>query len=186
MKTKDRILQESISLFAENGFESTSMTDIANVIGITKPSIYAHYKNKLDLFIACLRNITTKQCEYVESILNDESLKTSHDMLFGLLNNCSTIMDKGVNDFYYRFYFFPPTELKEIVEKEYALSIKRCNEVIIQIVTKGIENGEIDNSLSIDDIKNSYNCLMDGLSCKVASHVSIENVWNVFWRGIKA
>lgn len=185
MRTKDRILYESIKLFAKNGFEKTSMTNIADVIGIAKPSIYSHYKNKLDLFMACLEKIIKEQMDFVEQIANDESLVTAYDKLFALLNNCSLFMDKNISDFYYRFYFFPPAEIKEIVEKKLALSIEQCDRVVTQIISKGIHNSEIDSTLSLDDVKNSYNCLMDGLSCKAISNININNIWNIFWRGIK-
>lgn len=186
MKTKEKILNESIKLFAKNGFESTSMTNIANVIGITKPSIYSHYENKLDLFLACLEKICNEQMDYVDKISNDNTLRTAQDKLFALLNNCSLLIDSNVFEFYYRFYFFPPIEIQEIVEKKLAVSIEQCNSVVMKILTEGIKSGEIDDTLSIDDIKNSYNCLMDGLSCKMPSRNNVKNIWNVFWRGIRA
>lgn len=48
--TKERILQEALLLFAKKGYIATSMNDIAKQLGITKPALYKHYKNKQEIF----------------------------------------------------------------------------------------------------------------------------------------
>ncbi|AZV46076.1 hypothetical protein C3L23_01950 [Nautilia sp. PV-1] len=50
MATKDEILKVSIKLFANNGYENTSLEEIAKEAGITKPAIYYHFKNKKKLY----------------------------------------------------------------------------------------------------------------------------------------
>jgi AcrR family transcriptional regulator len=46
MDTKKRILEESEKLFADKGFDSTGIDEIAKNVGITKSVIYYHFKNK--------------------------------------------------------------------------------------------------------------------------------------------
>lgn len=48
--TKEKILIESLKLFARNGYEAVSVQDIADKLGITKGALYKHYKNKQDIF----------------------------------------------------------------------------------------------------------------------------------------
>lgn len=48
--TKERILQEALKLFAQNGYGGTSMSDIANKSGITKGALYKHYASKQEIF----------------------------------------------------------------------------------------------------------------------------------------
>ena len=45
-KTKERIFDIAINLFAKNGFDSTSMREIAETVGIKKASMYSHFKSK--------------------------------------------------------------------------------------------------------------------------------------------
>jgi AcrR family transcriptional regulator len=45
-KTKERIFDVAVDLFAQNGFDATSMREIAEVVGIKKASMYSHYKSK--------------------------------------------------------------------------------------------------------------------------------------------
>ena len=48
--TKENILQTALRLFARDGYEAASVSDIAGELGITKGALYKHYKNKQDIF----------------------------------------------------------------------------------------------------------------------------------------
>ena len=47
--TKERILEEALKLFAQSGYKGTSMNDIAEKLGITKPALYKHYTGKQEI-----------------------------------------------------------------------------------------------------------------------------------------
>lgn len=49
MSTKERILDASLTLFAENGYNGTSVEQIAEHVGIKAPSLYKHFKGKEDI-----------------------------------------------------------------------------------------------------------------------------------------
>ena len=46
MSTKEKILDAALTLFAENGYDGTSVEQIARFVGIKAPSLYKHYKGK--------------------------------------------------------------------------------------------------------------------------------------------
>lgn len=50
--TKERILKIALELFAEKGYLGTSMSDIANRLGITKGALYKHYTGKQEIWTA--------------------------------------------------------------------------------------------------------------------------------------
>lgn len=186
MKTKERIIDESIKLFAENGFEGTSMASIAKQIGFTKASLYAHYENKMALFEGCLEKISNEQIDFTTKIMNDPELNTAHDKLYKLLKDCSLIVSEKKYSFYNRFYYLPPVELKDAIENRLDKATLMCNELIYNTIRDAVNNGEMDNQLSVEEIANSYICLMDGVSCRVDTYNHFNSIWKVFWRGIKA
>ncbi len=47
--TRDRILDAAIRLFAENGYEATSIKEITRAVNLTESSLYRHFKGKEDL-----------------------------------------------------------------------------------------------------------------------------------------
>ncbi|WP_328389975.1 TetR/AcrR family transcriptional regulator [Nocardia sp. NBC_00416] len=52
--TKQAILDAAVRLFVAKGFEQTSLREIADAVGITKPSLYYHHASKLQLLVAII------------------------------------------------------------------------------------------------------------------------------------
>src|SRR4030088_208939 len=50
-----RLLDVATSLFMERGFDGTSIDAVAEAAGVSKPTVYARYRDKRDLFAAVLR-----------------------------------------------------------------------------------------------------------------------------------
>jgi AcrR family transcriptional regulator len=51
---REQILDVSVQVFAHRGFHSTSMNDVAEAAGVTKPVLYQHFDSKQDLYMALL------------------------------------------------------------------------------------------------------------------------------------
>ena len=60
MNTKSRILNAALSLFAEKGYHSVSVAEIASAVGIKAPSLYKHYKSKRDIFNGILAEMQVR------------------------------------------------------------------------------------------------------------------------------
>ena len=58
--TKQIILDRALELFAEKGYESVSVGDIAAAVGIKAPSLYNHYKSKQAIFEAIVNSVAEK------------------------------------------------------------------------------------------------------------------------------
>ncbi|MGI5499511.1 TetR/AcrR family transcriptional regulator [Lentzea sp. CA-135723] len=63
--TKQRILQTARDLFAQRGVQQTSLQDIAESLGITKPALYYHFASRDDL----IRSIVTPLLDDGETFL---------------------------------------------------------------------------------------------------------------------
>src|ERR1700692_4431085 len=50
-----RLLEVATKLFMERGFDCTSIDAVAETAGVSKPTVYARYHDKRDLFTAVLR-----------------------------------------------------------------------------------------------------------------------------------
>jgi AcrR family transcriptional regulator len=61
--TQQQLLQAAEDVFARDGFEKAELGEIAKRAGRTKGSIYAHFKNKEDLFLAIVKHRTTQYQE---------------------------------------------------------------------------------------------------------------------------
>lgn len=70
MTTKERITEEALTLFAENGFDGTSVDQIAQRVGIKAPSLYKHYKGKDDILNAIIDSAEARYEEFFGSDRN--------------------------------------------------------------------------------------------------------------------
>ena len=60
MTTKERIVEEALTLFAQNGYKGTSVKNIADAVGIKDSSIYKHYKSKREIVDAIVTQMRDK------------------------------------------------------------------------------------------------------------------------------
>lgn len=51
---RDRILDEAASLFAREGYDGTSLSDLAEMVGVTKAAIYHYFPNKKEIYEAII------------------------------------------------------------------------------------------------------------------------------------
>ena len=73
MTTKQKILNEALTLFAEKGYSAVYVGEIADAVGIKTPSLYKHYKSKQDIFNSCVEVFA----ERMENIRNNIQLPGS-------------------------------------------------------------------------------------------------------------
>lgn len=58
---KEQIHQAAIDLFTRNGYEGTSMDDVAQAANVSKQTVYSHFSNKQELFNSAI----VKLCEVI-------------------------------------------------------------------------------------------------------------------------
>jgi len=58
--TKQEILQAALDLFSAQGYDATSVSQIADAVGIRKATVYSHYAGKQDILNALLRTTLTE------------------------------------------------------------------------------------------------------------------------------
>ncbi|MBP5655314.1 MAG: helix-turn-helix transcriptional regulator [Clostridiales bacterium] len=69
MDTKQKILDEALTLFSEKGYANVYVADIAERVGIKAPSLYKHYKSKQAIFDAIIDEMN-KRFEQQAQALN--------------------------------------------------------------------------------------------------------------------
>lgn len=67
MSTKERILEEALTLFADNGYDGTGVEQIAGKVGIKAPSLYKHFRGKEDLLNTLIDHAEARYEEYFGS-----------------------------------------------------------------------------------------------------------------------
>jgi len=90
MLTKEEILKQAAEVVLENGYNCTRLEDVAARIGVTRPNLYYHFKNKEDLIYSLLDWV---EDDYRKNVV--EPSLHQPDPISGILNlvdNCFSIM----------------------------------------------------------------------------------------------
>lgn len=89
MKTKEKILDTSLDMFARLGYTAVSIRDICKQVGIKESSVYYHFKNKqsiLDELINRFTAVANKMMSQFENSLTDEQGSFSEG--FNMVADC--------------------------------------------------------------------------------------------------
>ena len=72
---QDVALDKALKVFWSRGYEGASMTELAEALGINKPSIYASFGNKEALFRKALARYVTGPAAFVREAKNEPTAK---------------------------------------------------------------------------------------------------------------
>lgn len=69
MSTKERILNEALTLFSEKGYSEVYVGEIAEAVGIKTPSLYKHFKGKQEIFDSCVEKFYERMTQIQNEML---------------------------------------------------------------------------------------------------------------------
>lgn len=93
MTTKERIIEEALTLFAEKGYQGTSVKNIADAVGIKDSSLYKHFKSKKAIFDTIVQEMSVR----MERMSRENGLPNENDMneaaeLYGSISENGLLM----------------------------------------------------------------------------------------------
>jgi AcrR family transcriptional regulator len=79
---EDEALDRAVEVFWRQGYEGTSITDLTRAMGVNKPSLYAVYGGKADLFRRVVAHYAEHDMAYAQAALAEPSaLRVVHRFL---------------------------------------------------------------------------------------------------------
>lgn len=155
MNTKERILRIGLRLFLQKGYDKTSLNDIARQVGISKPAIYHHFKNKDELFHGVLSFFFEEMAKWSKSRF--ESCKTLRELLKAFFQSLTsfrevadTIFGKQGKNAPYSFLELLLTASKrhpgiqKRIEQGFLMTRRFLKEELVKAQRKGEIRGDID------------------------------------------
>lgn len=148
---RDRLLNVALKLFAQKGFESTSVREIASAAEVTKPTIYYYFKNKEGLYLELLDHV----CGTIENtvMLSLASQGTARSriesFILGILN--SIIENNDNNQLLYVLFL---DSRRDILSRSHERIRNLITGILNEFVIEGISRKEfkVDN---IQDVTRS-------------------------------
>jgi len=70
---KEQILDVALTVFATKGYHDTSMNDIAELAGVTKPVVYQHFASKRALYLAVVDEVGNRMINSITKATSEVS-----------------------------------------------------------------------------------------------------------------
>jgi AcrR family transcriptional regulator len=148
---EDAILDATTTVLASKGFDLMTMDDVANLIGISKPSLYKHFKSKEDLVGAAMIRLLEGATTQLDSFPAEYTAK---EKLSALLEWALRVrLDGGLP-------FLPSTSnaVREMLMRnlKYVGKVIKLNSQLEKLVIAAQKEGALSKNLSADVILYSY------------------------------
>ena len=143
---KQAILTAAREVFKSQGVQSTSMDKLAEVAGVSKRTVYNHFKTKEDLVMYLVRELWQKAM-FSDDNHYDASKPLAPQLTKLALNEIALMSSQDYIDLSrvaVGHFFYQPEALVAEVEK---MSKQETS------IHKWLENAQKDNNLAIDDIE---------------------------------
>ncbi len=150
---RKELLSKCFKLFAQRGYGSLTMRQVAKEIGVSTGTLYHYFPSKEELFVQLIEEITEQDIFRATNEIETEGLETIEERVLAL----SQFIAKNEDYFYQQTLLFinffqqPELEQKQLLEAVKS-SYKRYQEEVTKFL--GIENKAIANHVC---------CLIDGL-----------------------
>ncbi len=93
--TKNKILDEALIMFAENGYKGTNLRDLAARLGLSKSALYKHFDDKEDIWNSLLDRM---EIYYAERFGSESSRPPQPKSCEELLTHTMAMLRFTVND----------------------------------------------------------------------------------------
>ena len=144
MEVKDYIIQESDKLFCQYGFKSVTMDDIAKHLGMSKKTIYQHFRDKDELVNILIKDkLTVQDCNMG---LSAKNARDAVEEIFFAIDNMHELLT-GMNPklFYDLQKYHPKAWLYFKNFRE-----KKLGKVISENLERGVKEGFYRKEIKID------------------------------------
>lgn len=180
-KRKHEILQKSLDVFVEEGYEDATFQKIADRCGITRTTLYIYFKNKHEIFLGSIKELLAGLETSINDVVDnpslsaEEALKQTCNILVDLcieskklfrviLNYLLQIKKTGVN---------PNDRVKRRVVK--------LRHVFSTLVIRGIQNGEF-RDVNVKDVNELFYSILEAAIFRliVLNQDDISDIKNTF------
>ncbi|GGF97805.1 TetR family transcriptional regulator [Paenibacillus albidus] len=170
--------------FARNGYEGASLANIAEDVGIKKPSIYAHYKGKDDLFMSVANYACTSiRKRIVEYFVINQHLGLQVK-LEGFFDWIQTEYETDETmKFLLRVMFFPPAKLEQEILGLLNPFVQDMQRILIRMLRNQVKKPE--------EVGIGYLTIVDGCMVELIYAGAdpyqrrLQAILPIFWRGIQ-
>jgi AcrR family transcriptional regulator len=138
--TRDRLLETATALFAEKGYAGTSVREIVDRAGVSKPVLYYYFKSKEGLFYAILEWAADVQQEILDEIFSTSGTVLDRFIFFYRRISEGVQQYQNLYKMIHGLMYGPPQGAPEYDFPKYQ---RHMFDAVKQIYTNGLTAGEV-------------------------------------------
>ena len=147
---KRKILEKAVEMFLNYGFKSVTMDEISKELGISKKTIYAHYKNKTELIKATTMGVFDSISQGIDAICELE--KNPIEEFFAIKTFVMEVLKNEKTSPQYQLQKYYP-ELYQTLKKKQFEVMQDC---VTHNLKRGVEQGLFRKNMDINFISRIY------------------------------
>ena len=138
--TRERLLETAIGMFADKGYAGTSVREIVEQAGVSKPVLYYYFQSKEGLFLAILEMAENLQTELLTRILESAGNVLERLVLLYRQIYAGIAENRNLYKMIYGLIYGPPQGAPDYDLKRYH---RNMFDAIRNIYNAGIDGGEV-------------------------------------------
>jgi len=139
-QTRERLLDEALTLFSQRGYAATGIRDILQAAGVTQPTLYHHFADKASLLQTLIERHYGESQHRLEEIIAGEATFVSKLLAFVISSFEHCCIDPRVPRLMFQTYYGPTVpEIDGVLDK---LTEKRFR-LVVSIMEYGMCTGDL-------------------------------------------
>lgn len=162
----EEALERSLLLFWQKGFQNTSLDEIAEAVGVKKPSLYAAFGDKEMLFRKVLQRYSGKLCEPVQALDRYDDIREAINAFIelGIASGCSAGHPRGC---LLASAFADSTLLPSNLAREIKALVNQADQAVAQRLKKAIRDGQLPPDFDVKGTAKFLITVMHGIALRI-------------------
>jgi AcrR family transcriptional regulator len=164
----EEALDRSLLLFWQKGFQNTSLDEIAEAVGVKKPSLYAAFGDKEMLFRKVLQRYSCKLSEPVQALNRYDDIRVAINAFIelGIAAGCSNGRPRGC---LLASAFADSTLLPPNLAKEIKALVDQADQAVAQRLKKAVRDRQLPADFDVKGTAKFLITLMHGVALRARS-----------------
>ncbi|MBQ2091753.1 MAG: TetR/AcrR family transcriptional regulator [Clostridia bacterium] len=154
-KIREEILDKTLELINEVGFDNFTMRKLAGKLGLTATTIYQYYKNKEELYFAALTQGFDTLCDVVQEALGKQNdpKERLREVIRAIIR--FSLAHPNVYNILFvsdvpKYYDYVGTESEAVAKNELDAAMRFRNLLISTVLQSGIIKADSENDVLMD------------------------------------
>ncbi len=166
-KRKQEILQKSLDVFIEEGYEDATFQKIADRCGITRTTLYIYFKNKHEIFLGSIKELLDELEISLKKIMNTSSLNAELS-LRKVLSTLADSIESNKKLFSVLLNYLMQLKKSGVDTNERVLRrVIRLRHLLSTILIRGIQSKEF-KEINVKDINDTLYGLLESAIFRIA------------------